>query len=222
VVIGILIALNINNWKEERLERKEEKKLLQNLKIDFQQTIDALNEMNSFRDTIISANYALTKIKAIGDYSNEQVIDSLLGRTFVVPTFNGKTGSLMALLNSGKINLISNESLKSLLFYWPQEVEDMTEGEIDSKKLTNENYLPILRKHVLLTDMFSKKNVIAIVQDTESKTTKDYMSLFNEIEFENLLTQIELLSKDNTKETNNLIGIAGSIIEIINSELQNK
>ena len=35
VVIGILIALQINNWNERRIESAEEQKILKNLKIDF-------------------------------------------------------------------------------------------------------------------------------------------------------------------------------------------
>ncbi len=35
VVIGILIALSINNWNEDRIELKQEKNILSNLNTEF-------------------------------------------------------------------------------------------------------------------------------------------------------------------------------------------
>ena len=47
VVIGIMIALQINNWNQQRLENKEEQKALLNLKQDFeynQYTLDSVSK----------------------------------------------------------------------------------------------------------------------------------------------------------------------------------
>jgi hypothetical protein len=48
----------------------------------------------------------------------------------------------------------------------------------------------------------------------------DYKTLLNDKEFENLLYQLELYSTDNIQETNSLIKISESIVNIINSELK--
>lgn len=40
VVIGILIALQINNWNEERKSRIEEIEILKSIKLDFINVID--------------------------------------------------------------------------------------------------------------------------------------------------------------------------------------
>ena len=221
VVIGILIALQINNWNEQSLERLEEIKLLENLKVDFQQTILEFEGMNINRDSILSANYALTDIKNNVDFSNERKIDTLLATTFICPTFNGKSGSLMMLFNSGKINVLKNEALKTLLFSWPSEVEDMTEGEIDSKLITNNFYIPIIRQYVNVSAITRTTTILPIkIRDRESTISNDYVALLNNKEFENLLYQLELITLDNIQETKSLIKIADSIIAIINSELK--
>jgi len=220
VVIGILIALQINNWNENRLEHIEELKLLENLKVDFEQTIVELKEMNSNREIILSANYTLTEIASKGDFNNLKKIDTLIGNTFIVPTFNGKSGSLMVLLNSGKINLLKNEALKTLLFSWPSEVEDMTEGEIDSKNLTNESYIPLIRKHANISEIIQTSTMLPIKPlDRGAGLESDYKTLLNDKEFENLLYQQELYSTDNIQETKSLIKISETIVEIINSDL---
>lgn len=221
VVIGILIALQINNWNENRLENFEEDKLLENLKIDFEQTISEFNEMNSNRQIILSANYELTQLNPNDEVLDTKKIDALLGYTFIVPTFNGKSGSLMVLLNSGKINIIKNEALKKLLFSWPSEVEDMTEGEIDSKKLTNESYLPIVRKYANVSEIIRTIKLLPIKTKIRNKgITSNYKELLSDTEFKNLLYQLELFALDNIQETEKLIKISRSIIEIIDTELK--
>ncbi|MBO3116100.1 hypothetical protein J4050_05040 [Winogradskyella sp. DF17] len=44
VVIGILIALQINNWNEKRIERKSEIKYLTNIKLDLKKDLIQLTE----------------------------------------------------------------------------------------------------------------------------------------------------------------------------------
>ena len=63
VVIGILIALSINNWNENRKEIENQRKLFSNLKIDFQNRLNELEDFyNELRDSniqtalIISSN----------------------------------------------------------------------------------------------------------------------------------------------------------------------
>jgi len=222
VVIGILIALSINNWNENRLEKLEESRLLENIKIDFEQTIRELQGMNSNRQIILSSNYALIDIKIKDDFSNKEKIDSLIGNTFIAPTFNGKSGSLMVLLNSGKINLLKNEALKKILFSWPSEVEDMTEGEIDSKLLTNQSYIPLIRKYANVSEIIRTSTMLPIKpKDRGLGLISDYKALLNNKEFENLLYQLELYSLDNIQETKSLIKISESIVDIIKSELNN-
>ena len=55
VVIGILIALQINNWNENRKERLIEIKYLKNLKHDLQNDSTDLIEYKSIRLGVVSA-----------------------------------------------------------------------------------------------------------------------------------------------------------------------
>ena len=54
VVIGILIALSINNWNENRKQNLEEIKILKNIKIDFANVIAECEENNNYREDIIN------------------------------------------------------------------------------------------------------------------------------------------------------------------------
>ncbi len=52
VVIGILIALQINNWNSKRIEKTEEQNVLINLKKDFQLNKENLESVLSDNENI--------------------------------------------------------------------------------------------------------------------------------------------------------------------------
>ena len=61
VVIGILIALQFNNWNEERQEKEELNTYLQHINNNLKSDLISLAEIRSFRDSSIqnSKNYLL-------------------------------------------------------------------------------------------------------------------------------------------------------------------
>jgi hypothetical protein len=56
VVEGILIALSINNWNENRKDRLEEEALLTQLQTEFQSNLAQLNEKVAIRNKMIFAS----------------------------------------------------------------------------------------------------------------------------------------------------------------------
>ena len=49
VMIGILLALQVNTWNEERKAEVKERNLFSNLKVDFESRLNELKEFNSDR-----------------------------------------------------------------------------------------------------------------------------------------------------------------------------
>src|SRR6056297_3259375 len=82
VVIGILIALQVNNWNEERKAREAERFLLTSVKEDFELRLDELLEFDAAREQVIDAIHELNLIIHNPDLlpENEQM-DSLFALT---------------------------------------------------------------------------------------------------------------------------------------------
>jgi len=221
VVIGILIAFSINNWNQGKLERIEEDKLLENIRVDFAEAIRTLSSLNERRDESIQNFQMLTEALSAGDQSNTAHLDSLLGKSIFTPTYNGKNSSLSIIINSGKINLIKNEELKSLLLKWPQQVEDMTEGEQDAKALTYQTWIPLISSYTSSNDWFVNGEFSDKMPFKNRKTTikKNYKGLFQDAKFENTMTMIELLYIQGKIETQGLIKRAENITNIILNDL---
>lgn len=221
VVIGILIALSINNWNQGRLGRIEEQKLLENIRVDFVEAARTLQSLNDRRDESIKNFQLLIEALLQDNSANTVHLDSLLGKSIFTPTYNGKNSSLSIIINSGKINLIENETLKSLLLKWPQQVEDMTEGEQDAKKLTYETWIPFISSYTSSNDWFVNGEFSGILPFKGRKTQvkKDYKGLLEDAQFENTITMLELLYINGKLETQSLIRKANKIIALISKGL---
>jgi hypothetical protein len=117
VVIGILIALSINNWNEYRKEREEEQKTLQNILFDFKKATKELKELIEIRDRQVVAIKTIYEIIETGTYSlNENEVEKLLWLEMQSLTYNSQTDTLDMLINSGKINIITNRIISGSNF----------------------------------------------------------------------------------------------------------
>jgi hypothetical protein len=124
VVIGILIALQINNWNETTKEEVKENIYLNNLERDLTDQLISIDNQILYETISIEASSYL-----IEQYNSNKLTDldtSFFNRlselhsrkTFVItdPTFTD-------LLSSGSINLIKNEQFKDELIQYYQELE---------------------------------------------------------------------------------------------------
>lgn len=127
VVIGILIALQINNWNENRKDRTEEHNALVDLKEEF-----IYNE-NVFKDHL--GDKKMTNklwIKLIDTLSNPNTInDGSIRRTQSGSnTYILSKSVLDKLLFTGAIDKIENDSLKTLLSSWNYIYKEYQDDEI--------------------------------------------------------------------------------------------
>ncbi len=134
VVIGILIALSINNWNESRKDRIREQVVLKQLKEDYQANLTQLEEKMTTRINIISSGFQI--LKAF-DQPNKVVRDSLIKNIAIItndPTFDPIQNDL---ISSGSLRLIKDEKLKRLLSNWSSDVVALKEIEVTWSDVAN-------------------------------------------------------------------------------------
>ena len=161
VVIGILIALQINNWNTTRLERLEEKKILISVKKDLENTIKEFQFLNDIRKKIISASKDIFTLSA-SPVIDKKKLDSLIAFTFYRPTFNNTQGTIELLFTSGRINMIENDSIREFLIAWPGNIEDMTEEEVYALTVFQESYYPLLSNYIIISDVVEKNKSLSV------------------------------------------------------------
>ena len=107
VVIGILIALQINNWNDNIINLRQEKNILESLKREFNenQTLlskEILNQTNCLELLKILNGYIEPNPKL---YSNK-IFDSLMFGLVWLPSYTPKDGVINSIITTGKITLI--------------------------------------------------------------------------------------------------------------------
>ena len=125
VVIGILLALQINNWNEERKENLKEQAILKRLVKEFKSNRKQLLEkIESRNDINQNCNRLLTFYTAP---ENAQLDSILMYLGSIVPTTYDPIQN--DLVKSGSIEIVRSEELKQLLINWSTDVIQLKEVE---------------------------------------------------------------------------------------------
>ncbi|WP_143186017.1 DUF6090 family protein [Algoriphagus halophilus] len=126
VVIGILIALQVNNWNESRKTMKKEQTSLKKIAQNLQEDIDLLQEIIQ-EDSTIYEN--LSKLSnQIMDANSVDDLDPSSSARFRVPLFYPNQSAFENLLSSGQIEIIQNDSLTQRLQLYYRSIKIIQEG----------------------------------------------------------------------------------------------
>jgi hypothetical protein len=106
VVIGILIVLSINNWNQDRIDRKLEKKILIDVREELMTSKSKIVGAINRREVIYKPAKRYMKLMDEGNISYKD-FSEIHKKNF----FSGE-------ISSGDVNLISNDSLKYLITDW--------------------------------------------------------------------------------------------------------
>ena len=124
VVVGILIALQINNWNEERKQNKVRLELIENLKADLHTTSSRLDQVIENGNTVVYGLRDLLKA-ASGDAPDMSVegMRELVSNAFRGIVFQPAMGSYETALSTGTMALISDPVLNDLFAEFEDQIE---------------------------------------------------------------------------------------------------
>jgi hypothetical protein len=217
VVIGILIALQINNWNDNRMKSNRKKELVVGLISEFETNYNQLETVIKEDSLNVVISIDLQKlIKKSKSSVQDSMVRKLLSGISTY-TFNPTNGVLKSGISSGTIHFINNETLKRQLFAWEDVVKDAQEEEILSKSDFFQRMIPILEKYVQIGDYLD----IYSNQILESKFSSNYFALLQDPQFENILVVRSALVLDALSELRPLRETNKKIIKLLQKELKN-
>ncbi|MFZ9003032.1 MAG: DUF6090 family protein [Robiginitalea sp.] len=185
VVVGILIALQIDTWNEQRKERRAELEIIDNLRQEFQHN---RKELDSILRVVSMNRDANRDLMGFFGRPKEELatlnIDSIVFFSIEFQRFIPTQNALTDLLQSGRLQLIRDESLKSYLYDWTRIMGQIDESYSGVKQKTEEDIVPYLSKRYPLKDI-DKYGALNWKQASELPNSK--LEVFRELEFENLV-----------------------------------
>lgn len=225
VVIGILIALAINNRNQRNIDAKNEQTYLLGLQEEFNISKNKLTELIAVnRANIESAEKIIGLMNQKDSLPLEEDLSQLLLNTFISDVaFNPNNSLLLEIINSGNLKNISNPDLRIMLTSWIATMEDISRQEEDLRH-ERENLLDIFR-----TDRYSIKTVLkqtgvltSLKTPPDGEKVSNIGVLFSQ-EFENkLLLFIVTCHATEDNHYSPLMGYIDGILESISSEIQDK
>ncbi|SIO14501.1 DUF6090 family protein [Algoriphagus halophilus] len=221
VVIGILIALSINNWNEERKIRNAEIEILRNLKSELNSNLVDLSTINELhKEEFENGIYLLNLFGTDISHISVNKLDSLTSNVLSGYSFEAKDGYIKSLISSNKIDYLKNAELKSYISSFESMILDANQEDGFVRRLLNERFWPA-------TD--GKLNALNGLATTgryeefpEGTYLSDYEWFFSNREMEDLLANIVAWRKENVLDEQVFKEKIDRMIQIIQAELKDK
>jgi Family of unknown function (DUF6090) len=195
VMIGILLAVQVNNWNIKRGNRAKEIKYLQNIQLDIQKDLISLTSNLETRKNSFIGNKRLIEHAKGNEIEDITELVSDIANTLNEKRFTPNNTTYKELSSSGNLNIISNDSIKQLLLQL-EEHYNTNEFGIEHETFDYQEYIS--------KPAFSLINLeqiwpIAIGEKTVQEqgiSKKDFVPLFQNKKYKNGLMVLNLMTQD--------------------------
>ena len=123
VVIGILIALQVNEWNNERNKNKAEKIILIQIKNDLKKSQTELEEVKKYYFERTRASALILRTFWKTETPNDSVAN-YLQLPLSIQIYHPILGTGKSLINSGRIDLLRSSMLKNEIISYVEKIDD--------------------------------------------------------------------------------------------------
>jgi hypothetical protein len=228
VVIGILIALQINTWNQQRIENKKEIELLTGLLDEFQYNLGEIDQSIAVNQNVTQSCIELTQIIRSNTLLKVPTkVDQLLIDMGAFTSFDARTGISNEIVNSGKLSILKNKTIRAQLGNWLTLLGDSEEDLLFRSDNYTMNLMPFLMKRFPLANgeltkqlEFDKNNYLKRYKERSpfkiNISEKDLMEFENQIWHHKHDHDYVVINELNIKD------FIKSTIEMIEDELNKK
>lgn len=222
VVIGILIALQINNNNNYNEQRKVELEYLMSLQTEFETNLNKINtSIQENEQRIQTLEKLLTLfdkniLDTVSHRETSQMLGSIYGNEL---KYLPSTGVLNDIISSGKLNIILNKNLRQHLASFESSL-NYTSMQLKGAKTTDNGLRTLLYEKGSVRNIIMDMKFIDFEYPSISEKVNNKL-LFNSVEFENYLLNYLLLAKatNGPRFFGGIKGEVESILKEIGQEL---
>ena len=208
VVIGILIALSINNWNEDRKKDLLEISILKELKKNLVDDIKDIDENMGFhQQTIVSSKVISNVLKNQSPYNDS--LDTHFSNIFIFPIFL-ETRTAYKKIESMETNIVKNDSLRNQIIDLYERKYYFLKNWVESeRKYSTDDVHGLYRNEFSSLNFFGKSHPVSFEKLIKNQVYENYVN--HKIP----LSEFTLSWYSVSKET------AEGIIKMIDLELDN-
>jgi len=226
VVIGILIALSLNNWKEDLDNRGEENRILSGLKQEFEANLlEVERNIKLNIATVESSIEFINLIRTENPFTNTRYVDSLLYVVYQFGSFDAQTGLIDEVISSGKLSIINDIELRDRLTSFSGILDNAEEDYKIRMDYYMNHIVPYIGKYFAQVnqDQYMDFSSWSDTYKTKKLTESPFKAKYDEIDLLHLENYIAIhkLNNDfvNLNETE-LKNFFEETLEIINTNLE--
>lgn len=202
VVIGILIALQINNWNNQRLEKEDEKKSYRNIKRQIEDDRKELTDVKAFNNYFSATYKHANKIIKAQDFTKSDSLALIAMGLSQYSDFNSSGNIYETLVNSGNLKLLKNDEITSL-------IQQLENTYIFANKLENIHW------EIIINEL--SPALRGVVNFDAFKAVKP--ERLYEVEMQNIFVESIYLTSAKDSVYSKAIREIDTIINLINTEL---
>ena len=159
VVIGILIALSVNNSNQKRIEQKTTNNYLEKINSNIKQNINFSKTMLEFRNEHSANCNKVAELIIDKDFSNQSIFQSAIFSSLIERPINYDRDAFESLKNSGNLANIENSIIETALLEYYELVDKIIKQEKNLEEFNNQMELELVNNGFLTIWMNLDKEV---------------------------------------------------------------
>ena len=188
VVIGILIALQINSWNQSRLESIDEKIILSNLHDEFINNKIELKKSIQIYEGAMQGNKMLMSLIGSDEAKLQKYnLDSLFFESLPSTKIIFSDNAIKNIIQSGRLNIIKDPKIVHLMYEWEALAILIKERENTLQSWINNQLMPYISDYVSFKEIDTYGNM---PWGGKSKLKSNYSKLFKQLKYENILDNV--------------------------------
>ncbi|MEY8848549.1 DUF6090 family protein [Psychroserpens sp. XS_ASV72] len=230
VVIGILIALSINNWNENQKDLETEGLILKQLQNEYQSNLLQLDEKILMRNEALVACNKLLNFIDDPNSVDEDLFYNSFSKIIRDPTFDPIKNDIVG---TDKLRLIRNQELVRILSNWSSEVYQVQEIELEYQKFRTEMIIPCAIRLGVSRNINNNvwkdgytptealdKNYNYKFSIGQSKKNVDLNNVLSDTELEGIVSQVITFSQIANFQSQTLRDRITNMLSILEQEIQ--
>lgn len=137
VVLGILIALQVNNFNEKRIEKRAMKDYFQKISFNINADIKESKRLLNFRQEHIVSCNKVSKALIENNFSDQLLIQKAIFEMIIEVQLNYNKDAFESLKSSGYLRYLNNEEIEELLNDYYNQINQIEMFEIDQRDWAN-------------------------------------------------------------------------------------